>query len=65
MGETGTGAVERAPDAEGIIDTDIRVDAHRRVEATQRFLEERRVTMGLTVSIVQPCGQFCHRFTFR
>ena len=52
MGETGTGAVERAPDAEGIIDTDILVDAHRRVEAAQRFLEERRVTMGLTISIV-------------
>ena len=57
MGEAGTGAVERAPDAAGIIDTDIRVDAHRRVEAAQRLLEARRVTMGLTLSIVQPCGR--------
>jgi len=52
VGETGTGAVERASDAEGVIDTDILIDVHRRVEAAQRFLDARRVTVGLTISIV-------------
>ena len=78
MGETATGAVERTVDPGGVVDTDILVDALRRVPTAVTFLRdaERYLTVAAIthMELIQGCRnlaelrrveQFLRRFAVR
>src|ERR671922_2623701 len=78
MGETAAGTVERTVDPGGIVDTDILVDALRRVASAITFLRDTEPYLAVTVitqmELIQGCRnmaelrrveQFLRRFAVR